>query len=576
MKKTLLFSLFLLGNLFYPDISNAQLGWQWGRGSSYTSFNEFAIAVDTSGNVFTGGETGFGYELAVIKTDPLGNYQWTITASVSTKDAVATGMVCDNTGDLYILGVYNDTMCVVMGDTLRNPTNYAMYFLLKCSSATGSILWVKNVANSVSDGAGSSGSLGKVGVDGWGNVYIAGQFDLKSITIGATTLFNTDTSGNSSDIFIAKYTSAGVPVWAKSFGGIRAEYAAENIPFSFAVTWKGDIYISGKYGSPTLYIGTKMLTNAFYLVKANTYLAKFDNSGNAIWAQSFDSHIGINGLTTDAAENIFMTGYIDSTVAEVFGKDTIISSFLGTVIYAKYDLSGTEVWAKASGYKGDAGGQSISLDYCGNLWISGRIGSWPVVDTISFDGHLVTAPIGSLGYPYYAVFLAKFDTSGNYKTSVCLPGGAGLGAQLSEISVDNKGDFYVAGNYYGTKMPFGSDTLSLPVGFQLLYIGKYKYDSINCNETVYIPLKINTATDFSGIIFYPNPATSECTIKSDVPFPTGSKAELYDLAGRIINTYLLSGNSRIISLAGIAPGMYQCRIITGNNNVVVKKLVVMK
>ena len=61
-------------------------------------------------------------------------------------------------------------------------------------------------------------------------------------------------------------------------------------------------------------------------------------------------------------------------------------------------------------------------------------------------------------------------------------------------------------------------------------------------------------------VLFPTPASYECTIRYDGIIPINSKAELYDLAGRLIKTYVLSGSSTVISVAGLAPGMYFIKI----------------
>ena len=136
------------------------------------------------------------------------------------------------------------------------------------------------------------------------------------------------------------------------------------------------------------------------------------------------------------------------------------------------------------------------------------------------------------------------------------------------------------------KIGFGTDTL-LPesVMFEKLFIAKYAYDyssfQENCHFRDTIPgdyTQVITIPSASApqIKLFPNPATFECTISADVPFPPGSKAGVYDMAGRLVDEFGLSGCNTVISVIGFRAGIYQCRIITGDGQVVVKKLVVLK
>ncbi len=558
--KKLLFLFFLL-----PLIVHAQ-AWQWGRGSTYWVFEKYATALDDSGNVYVGGggrtATSSTSELAVIKTDPSGNNKWAITAKPYGNNTylptVATSLTIDNKDkngrSIYILGYSHDSMVVIQGDTLRSPNGHAMYFLMKCSCATGNIIWTNIIASSNSFMTGpGTGTISKVAVDNNGNVYVAGIFTAKSMTIGGTTLYNTDTGGISSDVFIAKYTSSGVPVWAKSFGGQRNELSDYNYPMGFAVTRKGNIYIAGRYQSASIDFGPALLTNTSIL-KGNTFLAKLDTGGNAIWAQNFDRHVMICNLIADDHENFYLVGYIDSTVTEVFGTHMVTTTSLGSVLFARLDSSGTAKWVKVSSGNSYTTGYGISLDLCGNIWIGGCLGGSGVGDTTSFDGHMITWP-GVCSFP---LFLAEFDTSGGYKKGLSLPGGgAGLAYVSSDIVVDNKGDFYVAGGYTNVAMPLGPDTLGTSFGVEGLFIAKYKYDTVLCPTEMDVKQK---EIPLNYFVLFPNPASYECTIRYDGIIPINSKAELYDLAGRLIKTYVLSGSSTVISVAGLAPGMYFIKI----------------
>jgi type IX secretion system substrate protein len=83
-------------------------------------------------------------------------------------------------------------------------------------------------------------------------------------------------------------------------------------------------------------------------------------------------------------------------------------------------------------------------------------------------------------------------------------------------------------------------------------------------------------TPGDNISLFPNPASDECTIHSDAAFSLNARADIYDLAGRLIAKYPLSGHGAVVPLTGVAPGMYQCRVYTEGAGVLTKKLVVVK
>ena len=56
-------------------------------------------------------------------------------------------------------------------------------------------------------------------MDGEGNIYVTGTFE-GALEIGAHMLV----SAGSNDIFLAKLTPEGEPLWARSFGNVESQY----------------------------------------------------------------------------------------------------------------------------------------------------------------------------------------------------------------------------------------------------------------------------------------------------------------------------------------------------------------
>jgi len=91
------------------------------------------------------------------------------------------------------------------------------------------------------------------------------------------------------------------------------------------------------------------------------------------------------------------------------------------------------IWSKRFGGAGEDGGQSISIDSSGNVFITGYFGS-PEID---FGG-------GQLIYAdSFDIFLAKFDNNGNHLWS------KGFGGKLNDkgfsVSADRSGNVYITG-----------------------------------------------------------------------------------------------------------------------------------
>ena len=133
-------------------------------------------------------------------------------------------------------------------------------------------------------------------------------------------------------------------------------------------------------------------------------------------------------------------------------------------------------------------------------------------------------------------------------------------------------------------MVVGHDTLSFDtttVTTEFFFNARYNYrleacvfhDSVAHIDSSY--LAVNALQfDAASLQLHPNPATSEFTISCNVPFSEGSIASLYDVTGKLITTYAVTGNDVSLQLRNITSGLYLCKITNGNDLYAIKKLVV--
>ena len=548
---------------------NAQ-GWQWGLGSTNPGGECYpaAAATDHSGNFYiianvfpvpTGStftsnygtlpltDTGGLSQMAIIKTNSEGNYKWVIGTQGTYVSPV--DITTDESGNVYVLGTYSFGPMRLGSSVLTDSTGGEVYFIAK-SDSNGSVLWARNIG----PGNYSPPSLRKacgLRTDNQGNIYVSGMYSGDSIRISTTTLMNA--SPGTTDIFVAKFNTGGTPLWAKSIGGVKMDYV-NNI----AVSSGGEVYISGNFSSPSIVFGGTTFTTALDA----QYIFKFDSLGNELWgrtAQSTDSNDVIFGVTTDISGNIYISGTLYSDSLS-FGGIKMIKSGDSNPFIVKYNHNGAILWAhNATGGAYYNYGFSIAVDSCENAWVCGQ-----VQDNINFGGRTIYKP----SYLTDVMFIADFNTAGDCIADTTLPV---LNTFWSFIAIGNNGSLYAATSYQADSLILGSDTLYSATGTNSLLAGKYNYTGASC-----ISLAVAGSVAATNYNLFPNPATTDFTIHSETPFPKASRAELYNLTGRLINTYPLTGNSTDISTANLLPGMYQCRIYSAGNNPVTKKLVIMK
>jgi len=373
MKYTPITLILLIGILCSIRI-HAQ-GWSWARGNTGGGIDAWAVATDPSGNVFAAGvalgstmgnsayfgsvsvpystTTSFalgGYQCVIVKYDGAGNVLW--ASGTQNGDAWLMNIAADNQGNCFMFGCLNSKTINIGPYTITN-TIYpkSQYFLTKYD-ASGNVVWVKNEGNVITGSSGTSGitasilGTGAVTTDDAGNIFITSAFQLPTTTIGGTTLVNANASGYTTDIFIAKYDPSGNVIWAKSYGGTASDNA-----YGIAVTHSGDIYIAGVFGSATITFGPSVITNTAPLIAGGqvAYIARFDASGSAIWASASGGTGGeyAVGLACDLSDNVYLTGGLkDNSIA--FSGTTIANPTPGqAVLYlVKFNTSNNVSWYK--------------------------------------------------------------------------------------------------------------------------------------------------------------------------------------------------------------------------------------
>jgi len=173
-----------------------------------------------------------------------------------------------------------------------------------------------------------------ISTDTFGNVYAFGSYGL-SVSFGTITL---NTVGNDIDAFIVKYDSSGNVLWAKSVGGAENDYGND-----ITSDASGKIYITGNYSSNTFILGEDTLNNTGGI---DIFIAKYDTSGNPIWAMGINGGIYYNQsntISTDVYGNLYIAGYFGSS-SLTFGSDSIVNSGGSTSMFiAKLDVIGTGI-----------------------------------------------------------------------------------------------------------------------------------------------------------------------------------------------------------------------------------------
>lgn len=194
-------------------------------------------------------------------------------------------------------------------------------------------------------------------------------------------------------------------LWAKTAGN-----TSNDIANSVAVDASGNSYIAGAFLSPTITFGSTTLTNNG---ADDIFLAKYDASGNVLWARSAGgtNHDYANSVAVDPSGNVYVAGYFTSDTI-IFGSYTLINTDNTTnstsdLFLVKYNSSGNVLWAKSAAGLNNDEAASVSVDASGNAYITGYFSSY----TLSF-GTITLTNTDTINYTD-DIFIAKYNTSGN-------------------------------------------------------------------------------------------------------------------------------------------------------------------
>ena len=371
---TITFGMFTLTNtggedifLVKYDVSGNVL---WAKNFGGTGDDEaISVAVDDSNHIIVTGNytssalvfgsttltnTG-GDDIFLYKCDANGNVIWAKSAGGTDSDN-STCVTTDASGNILITGGFQSPTLIFGSSTLTCSGGMTL-FLAKYNSA-GTVLWAKTAGGDAWDYAVS------VTTDTSENVYMTGDFTSPTLVFGSTTLTNAGTGGYY-DMFLVKYNSAGTVQWAKSNGGTNSDVGR-----SVTIDHTGNVILTGYFGSSSMVFGSTTLTKTSG--SENLYIVKYTSSGTVVWAKSAggDGSDWPTSVNTDTTGNIYMSGNFSGT-SLVFGSTTLTnadtSGFYEDIFIAKYNASGTLLWAKK------AGGTSMDRTYCATVDASGSV-----------------------------------------------------------------------------------------------------------------------------------------------------------------------------------------------------------
>ncbi|CAH0995711.1 hypothetical protein EMA8858_01836 [Emticicia aquatica] len=335
---------------------------------------------------------------------------------------IPTDLHIDSNDNVYVSGSYYGT--VAFGGIYNyTPLGDNDAFIAKYNTSLA-IQWVK------SEGGTGPDIAQKVVTDASGNVFVAGTYQ-------STINFNggaiQKTSNGWSDIFVAKYTSAGLITWVNSVGGVNYDYLKD-----IYHNGSNALYIAGTYYDATT-IGTENYTSNGM---ADLFMAKFDING--VYQSSFSvggtEEDGVFlSIVKDSQGTLFLAGDFQGTIT-VNGSDYVskgsVDIFLATIL----DQIGPSMNARQINWMlsidsdsfNTFGGTNVEYvtdaisDANGNIYLTGYTNV-----NLSIEGYSIAEP--------YGTFVWRRNTENLTTALFSFPS-----ALDSRITKDNLGNVFIS------------------------------------------------------------------------------------------------------------------------------------
>ncbi len=418
-------------------------------------------------------------------------------------------------------------------------------------------------------GIGNDQTVANCAVDGFGNVFLAGQTGSGN-AIATTGAHQVSMWGGSYDGYLVKFDSNGVRQWGTYYGGLGGDNG-----FCTADR-QGNCYLAGRTASAAN-IATPSAHQTSIGGNYDGYLVRFSPGGVRQWGTycGGPADEDVNGCTLDEDGNVFLFGRtrsLSGIATPGAHQTTIQGSSSNTDAYlVKFDSTGARQWGTYYGGVGDEYGFACATDLAGNVFLAGQARSTTAIAT--------TGSAQSFYGGGWDGFLVKFNNNGvrqwgTYK-------GGGSIDEIHGLATDQHGYIFASGITSSTSQIAAGNVHQDTLGGNTdAFLGKYNtngallwctYFGGNMNDYGY-----SCAVDTSGNVYMAGLTVSANGIaspSSHQPFYGGLQSDGYVAlfnthGGHIWGSYYGGSNNDYINscAAGINGNIYVAgNTFSGNN-----------
>jgi len=457
-------------------------------------FRAASVELSSSTTIYNTGQTTGPSDMFLIKYSAGGDVLWAKAAG-GPDDEKGRGVTVDPDGNVIVTGYTKPTSMTIEGTVY--PNNGSKDFFVIKYDPNGNLLAAKTFGGSGSEEAFACSA------DGFGNIYVAGNYSSSSVTFDTVTMTN---PGSGSGAFLLKLDPNLNALWARGFSSDSNDEALGCYSDSY-----GNAVVTGTFSGNSLTIGNTSLNNNG---GDEIFVAKYNPNGDLFWATKIgksdddgatDCHIADNG-------RVLISGYYNS----------------GSLTLGNIDLDNSYVFINTS-----------------DLFIANMCNAQEGTHTVNacseytwIDGNTYTSNNNT------AVW--SFPNSGNSCDSIVT---LNLTVNPVDVSVSEVAQTLTANAAPATYRWLDCDdnyaVLPTETGqsFTANTNGNYAVevtenacvDTSDCFAVNNVPVGLNELVEQKSLLIFPNPASSVISIQFPEPTLKTVRTSLYDMKGRLVH-----------------------------------------
>lgn len=260
-------------------------------------------------------------------------------------------------------------------------------------------------------------------IDAQGYRYSVGSFNGTVELNPSGPSYTVTSTGGNADILLMKYHPNGQVIWAQAIGGAYDQYGYE---LAFSASGE-ELVIAGSFDGTADFDPSPAAADTFFLtnVGANDFfIAKYDTSGNFMWADQFacgtQGYEWISDLAVDDNDRIYGYGRFDATVD--FDPHPVNTNYISSTSFGIADLflvrltsAGDLDYVKTIGNTTSQIPGEMLMDGANHLFISGKLSA----STLDMDPGPGVANVTNATVDG---FIAKYTLDGDYLDAMLFEG----------------------------------------------------------------------------------------------------------------------------------------------------------